>query len=101
MTYTYRVDTVNDNAIYITKDGDDVAMFYQPHWPDGTPWADEAEATAWAEAKIAEITNESAPMAGPSPDQPTVPKPTRLEIVENNLRSMGVTVDDLKELLGL
>jgi hypothetical protein len=101
MSYTYRIDAANDNAVYIYREGIEEPMFYQPHWPDTTPWADEAEATAWAEAKIAEITIESAPMAGPSPDQPTVPKPTRLEIVENNLRSMGVTLDDLKELLGL
>lgn len=99
MSYTYRID--ENNAIYIYTEGIEEPIFFQPHWPDTTPWADQAEATAWAEAKIAEVTDLDAPMAGLSPDKPTMPKPTPFEMAENNLRAMGLSVNDLKLLLGL
>ena len=49
--YTY---TINDALeVYVYFDGQESPVIYQPHSPDGKPWADEAEATAWADALIA------------------------------------------------
>jgi hypothetical protein len=97
MNYT----TDNNNAISIFMDGSEVPFMFQPDWPDGTPWASKKEAEDWAKAKIAELTIESAPMAGDTPSQPTKPKPTAEEVRLNKLSATGLTVDDLKALLGL
>ena len=45
----------------------------QPNWPDGTKWASKAEAEAWAKAWLAHRDDETKPMPGNGPDQPTIP----------------------------
>lgn len=48
----------------------------QPHWPDGTPWGDEAEITAWADAAIVAFLDPNSEfVAGPNPDNPVIPRP--------------------------
>lgn len=89
---------ISDNgALSIFDDGSDVPFLLQPTWPDGTPWKDEAEITVWAEAKIAELTDESAPIAGNSPNAPTLPRPSKLDEL---LARSGMTKTELIELLG-
>jgi hypothetical protein len=50
-------------------------VIYQPTWPDGTPWSDSAEASAWAEQQILSIEDLTADLAGPSPTTPVIPRP--------------------------
>lgn len=57
MRYRYEID--NNNAVRVwdneNPNENDEPFFFQPDQPDGTPWADEAEAEAWAVAFIAEL----------------------------------------------
>lgn len=49
MTIRYEV---KDKAVYAWNDelAQDTPFLYQPHYPEGTPFADDAEAQAWADA---------------------------------------------------
>jgi len=96
-----RYELDENNGINIFEEGNEIPVIYQPHWPDNTPWADAAEARSWAEIKIAEITDPEAPLAGNSPSEPTFPRPTEEDMRLARLRATGLSVDDLKALLGL
>lgn len=49
--HTYTIS--EDLEIRVFVEGQDAPFIYQPHKPDGTSWADEAEARAWVEELIA------------------------------------------------
>ena len=105
MTYStswyYEVDETDGNTIRIFDGTSEVPFILQPHWPDGTAWASKQEAENWATATIA-ANNPDEPMeAGPSPSQPLVAKKTPQELAEMRLQATGLTVEDLKALLGL
>jgi hypothetical protein len=58
MRYRYEID--NNKAVRIwdneNPNENDAPFFFQPDQPDGTPWADKAEAEAWAVAFIADLS---------------------------------------------
>lgn len=60
-----------EGELYI-EENERIAVI-QPAWPDGTPWANEAEALAWGNAWIAHQTDpEFAAIApGLTPSEPT------------------------------
>jgi len=66
--YKYTIDA---DGVKIFEDQAIVPFLFQPNWPDGQPWG-EGEADAWAKAKIAELTDNTADLAGHNPDQPTI-----------------------------
>jgi hypothetical protein len=72
MKFRYEID--KNNAVWIYADSNKVASVFQPDWPDATPWANKAEAEAWAKAWILSMTDPTAPFAGNSPDRPTEPR---------------------------
>lgn len=51
----YEID--KENAVRVFDDGQDIPFAYQPDWPDMTPWANKAEAKAWAELLIESMQN--------------------------------------------
>jgi hypothetical protein len=57
MRYRYEIDNNKAVRIWVNENPNenDAPFFFQPDQPDGTPWADEAEAEAWAVAFIAEL----------------------------------------------
>lgn len=67
--YRYEID--ESNAIRAWDDGNPDELgrpfLLQPEWPDGTPWANKEEATAWAEAfvKMMEDPKNGRPGDGP------------------------------------
>lgn len=75
MELRYEVDAELNLRIYNDLDEHGLPFCLQPHWPDGTPWKDKKQASAWAEAMIASMLDDEAPLAGPSPDMPTMPRP--------------------------
>lgn len=91
MTWNY---TITENNEVVIKFGDAENGLVQPHWPDGTPWADTAEATAWAVAKVAEYEDPTAPAAGNSPDEPTL---DRGEYVEPFIYEPPVVEEPIEE----
>jgi hypothetical protein len=72
MNFRYEID--KNNAVWIFVDGNEVASVFQPDWPDTTPWANKAQAEAWAKAWIKSMTDPTAPFAGNSPSKPTEPR---------------------------
>lgn len=93
----YEID--DNNAVWIYGDGESVAFCFQPDWPDSTPWADRAEAEAWAIAKIAELTDPEAPLAGVSPANPTEPRPVDHRAnAFAKLEALGLTADEIASL---
>jgi hypothetical protein len=97
----YEIDENDGFAIRILHNGAELPVIFQPDWPDGTPWASKEEASAWAELKIGEFDINHTIRAGSSPSEPSKPRPTKAEEVEFALARLGVTVDDLKQVLGL
>lgn len=70
----YEID--KDNGVRVYEDGADVPFRYQPFWPDTTPWANKAEAEAYALLLIESIENpESQYVPGVSPEKPKRPRP--------------------------
>lgn len=93
----YEID--ENNAVWIYGDGETTAFCFQPDWPDTTPWADKAEAEAWAQAKIAELTDPNAPLAGPNPANPTEPRPIDYKkIAIQKLIALGLSEEEAKAL---
>lgn len=100
-TYTIEIDDSSGFAVRLYENGADAPFLYQPHWPSGDLWSSRQEASDWGNAYITSITDENAPYAPGGPGQEPQPKPTPLEIAQNKLGAVGLSVDDLKALLGL
>lgn len=98
MTMRYEIDSEN-YAITMWDGVNEEPFMYQPWYPDGTPWASYNDAKRWADLKVAELTDETAPLAGNSPDQLTLPRPTAEELRQLKLASLGMTEEQLRELL--
>lgn len=75
MALRYEIEE-GTNAVRVFYPNSDVASLYQPDWPDQTPWADAAEAAAWAELYIASIEDEDAPYAPNTRGEAGKAKPT-------------------------
>lgn len=105
MTYStnwyYEVDESSSNAVKIYDGVNEAPFIFQPHWPDGTAWASKQEAETWAEATIAASNPEEPMEAGFSPSEPLIAKKTPQELAEMRIQAAGLTVDDLREALGL
>ena len=78
------------NAVSIFYSDSDVASLFQPDWPDETPWADAAEAEAWAQLYIASVEDEDAPFAPTGPGVAGEPKPTPEQIAEWETRDRQI-----------
>lgn len=99
LNWTYRVD--EHLGVYIYNNTQEEPVFFQPTWPNGDTWLDTAEATEWAEARINEFLDPTAPLAGVDRDHKLTPRPTEEDVRMHKLQSLGLSVDDLKALLGL
>jgi hypothetical protein len=75
--YRYEIDS--KNAVRIYSDEQEAPIIFQPDYPNGDAWTLE-QATAWAEAYLAYVTDETAPLPGISAEEPTMPRP--VEAVE-------------------
>jgi hypothetical protein len=75
MALRYEIEE-GTNAVRVFYPDSDVASLFQPDWPNQAPWADAAEATAWAQLYISSIEDEDAPYAPNGPGEPARAKPT-------------------------
>ena len=75
MALRYEIEE-GTNAVRVFYPDSDVASLFQPDWPNQEPWADAAEATAWAQLYIASIEDEDAPYAPNGPGEAGRAKPT-------------------------
>ena len=55
--YSYKIDDENAVKVWDSENPNEenAPFFFQPDQPDGIPWANKAEAEAWAIAFIAEL----------------------------------------------
>lgn len=82
MRYIYEINETNAIRVWDTETPNELnaPFFLQPDWPDATPWADRAEAEAWAQVFIESLVNpESEFIPGDSPNEPKKlrPEPTK------------------------
>ena len=80
MEARYEID--QDGAVNVYFDGNPVPTLYQPNWPNGDEWADEAEASEWAELYIAAAIDQAAPYAPNFRGQEPVAKPTPEQLAQ-------------------
>ncbi len=76
MSYRYEVDEGNAVRIWDELNPNELnaPFIFQPHWPNGDPWASAEEASAWAELFINTLVDPEAEItAGDSPAEPTKP----------------------------
>jgi len=81
MALRYEIED-GTNAVRVFYPDADAPALFQPDWPDTTPWANRAEAEAWAQLYIASIEDEDAPYAPTSPGQPGKAKPTAEQLTQ-------------------
>jgi hypothetical protein len=77
----YRAEFV-DGVLLGFDLGSDIPFLSQPTWPDGTAWANKAEALGWFDVLVKSFTDLTAPIVGDGPGnhpQPrSVPEVTEL-----------------------
>ncbi len=57
------------NGVLLGFDGvNDVPFLSQPTWPDGTAWANEAQALEFFQVLVTSFTDPTAPIVGDNPD---------------------------------
>lgn len=95
-----RYEVNDENAVSIFQDGADVPFWFQPHYPNGDTFDTKAEAEAWAVLAMASQSDDQ-PFPPNGRGQTGLPKPTAQELRVAALERMGLSVDDLKALLGL
>ena len=75
--YIYEIDEQNAIRIWDTEvpNENNAPFIFQPDWPSGAPWADAAEATAWAELFIEALLDPASEfIVGDSPAEPRKPR---------------------------
>jgi hypothetical protein len=75
MALRYEIEAGTNAVRVFYPDAQEPSLF-QPDWPDTKPWADAAEAAAWAQLYIASIEDEDAPYAPTSRGEAGKAKPT-------------------------
>jgi len=82
MRYRYEVNNKNEVKVWDNENPNenDAPFFFQPDWPDGTPWANKSEAEDWAQVFIESLDNpESEFVAGENPENHPKPRPEPVE----------------------
>jgi hypothetical protein len=78
MRYRYEIDSKNAIRVWDNENPNEenAPFFFQPDWPNETPWASRAEAENWAQVFIESLVNpESEFVAGASPETHPAPRP--------------------------
>ena len=96
----YEVDA-KTFAISIYQDGADVPFWFQPDYPNGDKFDSLAEAKTWAELAVKSQDENYGFTPPDGKGLPENPKPTKEQVLAARLAQTGLSVDDLKLLLGL
>ena len=98
MNWRYEVTAGNEVKVY--NDTQEECVIYQPTWPNGEPFTT-AQAHSYGELTVTSYLDETSLLPGTSPTVPTIRRRTAEEIRESKLLATGLTVEDLRALLGL
>lgn len=93
-----------DNETYAISIYDDInsePFWYQPDYPNLDKFDSYEEAEEWAKIAIASYDDSYGFLPPDGKNTGLKPKPTEQEKLEAKLNATGLTVDDLKTLLGL
>jgi hypothetical protein len=96
-----RYEIEDNNTVKIYDDINSEPFWLQPTYPNGDTFDSNEEASTWAELAIASQLDDSAPFPPNGKGQTGVPKPTAEEIRQARLERTGLSVEDLRSLLGL
>lgn len=90
-SFRYEISENNEISIWPTDaEEESLPIFFQPDWPDGTPWQSKSEAESWALAMVASMENEDTEhVPGPGPDSPLIPRPPKILVEEEVLESQA------------
>tara|TARA_R110001606_G_scaffold19274_2_gene70994 strand:- start:176 stop:496 length:321 start_codon:yes stop_codon:yes gene_type:complete len=98
MKYEINADKSFELRIWL-EDETKQPTIIQPHWPDGTAWANYEEAEGWAEATLAQFTDPAIKfIAGSSPAEPLQELPAPPTTIEK-LSELGISAEELKAAL--
>lgn len=81
MRFQSEINEKNEIRVWDTQNPNELnaPFLLQPNWPNGTEWADKAEAQAWLDLFIQSMENpESEYLPGRSPDEPKRLRPEPL-----------------------
>jgi hypothetical protein len=95
----YEIDPA-DYAVRVFDGVNDEPFWLQPTYPNGDTFDSIEEATEWAELAVLSMDPDHGffPPDGKGLDPKA--KPTPAEIIQSKLSAIGLTVDDLKTILG-
>lgn len=96
----YEIDS-ETFAISIYQDGAEKPFWFQPDYPNGDKFDTYEEAETWAELAIKSQDEKYGFTPPDGKGLPENPKPTQEQINEAKLARVGLTIDELKSLLGL
>ena len=96
----YTIDPVTF-AISIFVNGESVPFQFQPDYPNGDKFDSYAEAEAWAQTSIQAHDPAYGFFAPSGKNLAQEAKPTPAQILESKLTGAGLTVAELKQILGL
>ena len=88
-------------AVDIYQNGADVPFWHQPDYPNGDKFDSVAEADTWAKLAVKSHDPAYGYFAPDGKGLVGAAKPTEDELLLAKLARTGLTVDDLKNLLGL
>ena len=91
MSLRYEIEE-GTNAVRVFYPESDTPSLFQPDWPDMTPWANAAEADAWAQLYIASVEDENARFA---PNSRGIPGEAKLTAEQKSLLEEARKVVDL------
>lgn len=102
MSERYRYEIDNDNAIRMWDsefpNEDDAPFLYQPHWPNGTPWADAEDAKNWADVYVESMIDHSSEFVpGNDPDNHPMPRPASTEGLRESAKVKLIAGEPLTE----
>lgn len=80
----------------------------QPTWPDGTPWANQAEAESWGQQALLANDDDTADLPGNSPNESIIPRvtPEMAQLAQDRatanakLIALGLTPEEIAAITG-
>lgn len=88
-------------AISIYEEAKDVPFWYQPDYPNTDKFDSYEEAEQWALSAIQSYNADYPFYAKDGKNLEPRKKPTKQEILESKVQQLGLSIDELKSVLGL
>lgn len=94
---SHKYEILENNTIEVFDNVNPEPFLRQPSWPDGTEWANKAEAEAWVKQYILWLTTEDGDMPGNGPDMPVLPRPIDPRVIIAGIKAKLISGQPLTE----